>query len=89
MGNRVLPETSTEHGQFHQIGCGHRFERMPGFAPGAKAPRDDEGAKSLLSQQQRHPGAGRFPRSSTVDEDIFLTRQSFQLLGETVGLEPD
>jgi hypothetical protein len=49
-GNRVVPETSTEHGQFHQIGFRHRFERMPGFAPGAKAPRDYERAKSLLSQ---------------------------------------
>ena len=50
MANWVLPEISTEQGQFHQIGFRHRFEGMPGFAPGAKAPRDDEGAKSLLSQ---------------------------------------
>jgi hypothetical protein len=50
---------------------------------------EDERVESLFSQLQRHPGAGRFACSSTVQINVLVLGQNFEFLGEIVGFDAD
>ncbi len=73
--------------QLHQVVVGHRLKRFSGFPPGRKSADDDKRVEAFFPQLQRHPGAGRFALSSTVQIDIFAGRKVFQFLGKIVGFE--
>src|SRR5580704_15221721 len=77
--------------QLHQIVLRHGFQWFAGLAPGSQAADDHERVESFFPQQVRHPGAGRFARSSTVKINVlslgrFLISSS-RLLG-SMRIEP-
>lgn len=82
-----LYRTSAEGRQLDQIVFWHRFQMAPGFTPGAQASGNDERVESSISQHVRHPGAGRFPRSSAVEINLFVLGQALDLLIEIVRLD--
>jgi len=66
--------------QLHQIIMRHWLERVPGFPP-CREPADyDKRVKSSFPQQVRHPGAGRFAHSSTVEINVLIFGQLFNIL---------
>ena len=65
---------------------GDSFERMPGFAPGGKAAGDYKHLESEFLQLVRHPGAGCFSLSCTVEINLVLLGQFFDFFNEIVGL---
>jgi hypothetical protein len=73
----------------HQIIVRHRFGRLTRLPPRRQPAHDHERIESLFPQQMRHPGAGRFPRSSAVQINIFVFGQLFQFFRQMVGLETD
>ena len=75
--------------QFHQIILGDGFERLPGLAPGGEPADDHERVEPFFPQQMRHPGAGRFACSSTVEVNVFIFRKSLDLFFEIVGFDAD
>jgi len=75
--------------QFHQVVVGDDFNRLSGFSPGRETALNDKSIETLLSQLQRHPGAGRFARSSAIEIDVFFRSQGFQFLGKVVGFQPN
>src|ERR1700722_1357802 len=90
--HNVTPATSgppplTKRRQFHQIILRHRLERFPGPAPGRESADDHERVESFCPQHVRHPGAGRFACSSTVETDVLVLRQVFDLFLKSIGLD--
>src|SRR5260370_35618000 len=67
----------------------HGLERLARFAPGGETADDYERIESLFPQLVRHPGAGRFARSSTVEKNVVVPRQDLQLFRQVVGLQAD
>jgi hypothetical protein len=78
-----------ESWQLYQIVVRYGFDGLPGFAPGGKTPGDDERVEPFFPQQQRHPGAGPFARSSTVQINVLIFGIGFEFLFQVVGLQPD
>jgi hypothetical protein len=58
---------------------------MTCFPPRGQSSDDDERVESIFPQLQRHPGAGRFACSSTVDVNILIFWEGFDLLSKVVG----
>jgi hypothetical protein len=65
------------------------LERLTGLLPRGYAAHDHKRVESFFSQLQRHPGAGRFARSSTVEIDVPVFGKSLELLGKIVGFNAD
>jgi hypothetical protein len=80
---------SREHREFDQIVVRHGFERMSRLTPSLQTAGDDERLESLFLQEMRHPGAGRFARSSTVEINLLILGQVLDLFQQVVGFEPD
>src|ERR1700685_3010319 len=59
------------------------------FFPRHYAAHEDERVESLFSQLQRHPGAGRFARSSAVEVDVLVLRENLEFFGKIVGFNED
>src|SRR5258708_20852948 len=78
-----------ESREFDQVGCGDLLYRVASFAPGGQTSSDDEGAEAVLSEYQRHTGAGSFALSSAIDVDVFVLGESFQFFGELVRFHSD
>lgn len=72
--------------QLHQIILGDRLQGFSRFAPGSQTADDHECVESFFPQQMRHPGAGRFARSSTVEINILVLGQVLDLFLQIVGL---
>ena len=68
---------------------GNWFQGLSGGPPGMQAAIDHERVESMFSQQVRHPGAGRFARSSTVEINLFVPGQMLYFFGQIVGFNPD
>src|SRR5208282_6876667 len=79
----------TEGGQFHQVVFGYYFHWLASLAPGGQTTDDDERVEAFFPQQVRHPGAGRFARSSTVQIDILVAGKIFDFFLKIVGLDAD
>ena len=60
-----------------------------GLAPCRESADDHKHAESLVHQYLRHPGAGRFARSSTVQINILVLGQVFDLFLKIVRLDAD
>lgn len=65
----------------------HRFNGVPGFAPGAQSTDNDECLESMFLKQVRHPGARGFALSSTVQINLPVGREFLDLFLQIVGLE--
>ncbi len=72
--------------QLHQIVFRHGLEWLPGLAPGGEPADDHECVEPFLSQQMRHPGAGRLARSSTVEINVFVLGKVLDFFLQIVGL---
>ncbi len=79
----------TKRRQLHQIVLRNRLHRLPGLAPGSQSADNHERAESLFPQHVRHPGAGRFARSSAVQINIFVLGKVLEFLLKIVGLDAD
>jgi hypothetical protein len=75
--------------QLHQIVLRHGFQWFAGLAPGSQAADDHERVESFFPQQVRHPGAGRFARSSTVKINVLVLGEVLDLFLKIVGLDAD
>src|SRR5271165_5640823 len=71
--------------QLYQVVVGHWLQRLTSLLPRRHAAYDDERVESLFSQLQRHPGAGRFARSSAVEIYILFFGKKFEFFGKVVG----
>src|ERR1035438_6394760 len=80
---------SIKRRQLHQIVLRNRLDRLAGLAPGSQSADNHERVESFFPQQVRHPGAGRFARSSTVKIDIFVLGKALDLFVEIIGFDPD
>ena len=60
---------------------------MTGFFPRRDSTYDDERVESLISQLQRHPGAGRFAGSSAVKINVLIFGDGLELFREIIGLD--
>jgi hypothetical protein len=79
----------TERWQFHQIVLGNSLHGLAGLAPGGQPTDDHERVEAFFPQQVRHPGAGRFARSSTVQINVLVFRKVLDFLIEIIWLDPD
>ena len=61
-----------ERRQLYEVTRGYRLERLACLLPGSHPAHDNERVESLFPELQRHPGAGRFACSSTVDINVFI-----------------
>src|SRR5437868_2024895 len=75
--------------KFHQIVLRHRLQRLSHLPPGRQPSDDHERVESFFPQQMRHPGAGRFARSSTVQINVLILGKILDLLFKIVWLNPD
>jgi len=75
--------------QLYEVTRGHRLQRLPCFLPRRYPPNDDERIEALFSQLQRHPGAGGFAGSSTVEVDVLVFGNGLEFLGKIVGFDAD
>src|SRR5712671_4057148 len=82
-------QSSRERWQLHKVIQGNRLRRLSGFAPGSQSADDHERVEAFFPQQVRHPGAGRFARSSTVQIYIFVLGQALDLFLKIVGFDSD
>jgi hypothetical protein len=73
----------------HQIIMGDRLYRLPGLAPRPKPADYHERIEPLLPQHVRHPGAGRFARSSAVHVNVFVAKQRFHFFRKIIGINAD
>jgi hypothetical protein len=80
---------STKGRKMHEVVLRHRFDRVPGFAPGCQATDDHEGVETLFSEEVRHTGARGFALSSAVEVDVFVFRKPSNFDREIVGLNPN
>jgi hypothetical protein len=60
-----------------------------GFAPRRQTANDYERVESLVHQQVRHPGARSFACSSTVEVNVLVFGQVFDLFLKIVRFDPD
>ena len=74
-------------GQLHQVVLRNRFDRFPGLAPGGQSTDNYERVESFFPQQMRHPGAGRFARSSTVKINVLVLGKVLDFLLQVVRLD--
>ncbi len=84
----VANQGLTKGRQLHQVIFGHRLQRLSCFTPGGQSADDHERVESFFPQQMRHPGAGRFARSSTVQVNVLVPGQVFDFLLKIVGFNP-
>ncbi len=82
-------ERLTERGQLYQIVLGNRLSRFPGLAPRGQSTDDHERVESFFPQQMRHPGAGRFARSSTVEINVFVFWKILDFFLQIIGFDAD
>jgi hypothetical protein len=75
--------------QLYQIILGNPFHRLSSLAPRSQSADNHERVESFFPQQMRHPGAGRFARSSTVEIYVLVLGKVLDLLLKIVGLDPD
>jgi hypothetical protein len=75
--------------QLYQVVFGDGLQGFAGFAPGGQAADDHERVESFFPQQMRHPGAGRFARSSTVEINVLVLRQVLHFFLKIIGLDAD
>src|SRR5580693_9293836 len=75
--------------KFHQIVLRDRFQRFAGLAPGSESADNHERVESFFPQQMRHPGAGRFARSSTVKVNVLVFGKVLDLFLKIVGFDAD
>jgi hypothetical protein len=73
--------------QLHQVILGHRLQGFSRFAPGSQTAYDHECVESFFPQQVRHPGAGRFARSSAVEVNVLILGQVLDLFLQIVGFD--
>jgi hypothetical protein len=78
-----------KRGQFQQVVTGHRFQRLPGFAPRRKATLDYKSPEACFPEHQRHPGAGRFACSSAIEKNVLVVCQLGKFHRQMVGFDPD
>ena len=78
-----------ESWQLDQVVVGNSLHRVSGLAPGAQAAGDDEDFESELLQLARHPGAGGFAQSSTVEINLSLLGQVLDFFNQVVGFNAD
>ncbi len=76
-----------ERWQLHEVILGDRFHRFSGLAPGSQSADDHERVETFFAQYVRHPGAGRFARSSAVEVNIFIFGEGLDFLLKVVGLD--
>src|SRR5580692_12595037 len=79
----------SEGWQFYEVALGYRLERLAGFLPCCHAADKHERVESLFSQLQRHPGAGRFACSSTVEVNVLVLGQSLEFRRKIIGFNAD
>jgi hypothetical protein len=79
----------TKRRQLHQVILRNRLNRLPSLAPGRKSADNDERVESFFPQQVRHPGAGRFARSSAVQINVLVPGKVLDLFLKIVGLYAD
>jgi hypothetical protein len=65
------------------------FDLLARFAPRAQSSDDYERFESLFPQHVRHPGAGCFACSSTVDIDVFVLGEQLHFFKQVVGFQPN
>ena len=66
------------------------FQGIAEFPPGVQSTLQRADAlDAFISEQQRHPGAGRFVWSSTVQNDFTIVRKLFVLLLEFAGVHAE
>jgi hypothetical protein len=70
-----------ERWQLHEVSRGYWLQGLTRLLPGRHPSYEDERIESLFSQLQRHPGAGRFACSSTVNVYVFILGKSIEFLG--------
>ena len=75
--------------QLYQIIFRHRLQMSAGFAPCGETANDDKRVEAFFLQQMRHPGAGRFACSSTVEVNVLIFGEIFDLLVQIVGFDAD
>ena len=75
--------------QLYQIVLRNRLHRFAGFAPGSQSADNHERVESFFPQQVRHPGAGRFARSSAVEINVLVLGKVLDLFLKIVGLDAD
>ena len=78
-----------ERWQLYQVIVGHWLQRLTSLLPGRDPAHEDEGIESLFSQLQRHPGAGRFASSSTVEIYILVFGKNLKFLDKVVRFNAD
>ena len=71
----------------HKISRGHRLHGVAGLTPRGQASNDHERVESLFPQQVRHTGAGGFALSSTVEIDVFVLGERFDLIRKVIRLD--
>ncbi len=86
-GQRLTVAGLTKRRQLHQIILRNGFQWLSGLAPCGQPSNDHERAESFFPQYMRHPGAGCFARSSTVEINILVFRKIFELFLEIVGFD--
>ena len=79
----------SKRGQLHKIIAGYGFSGMTSFSPSRESAHQHKGIESFFPQQVRHPGAGRFAHSSTVNVDIFIFGKVLDFFGQIVRFEAD
>src|ERR1035438_6937915 len=80
---------SIKRRQLYQIVLRNRLDRLAGLAPGSQSADNHERVESFFPQQVRHPGAGRFARSSTVKINVLVLGKVLDLFLKIVGLDAD
>ena len=76
----IVARLLCEGRQLYQVAWRYRFQRLAGLLPGGHASHDHKRVESFFPQLQRHPGAGRFARSSTVDINVSLLGERLEFL---------
>ncbi len=80
---------SRKRRQLYQIIPGYGLRRISSFAPGRQSADNYERVESVFPQHMRHPGAGRFALSSTVDINVFVLGQGLEFFGQIIWFQAD
>ncbi len=76
----------TECGQLDQVVFRDYFHRLASLTPSRQSADDYERVEAFFPQQVRHPGAGRFARSSAIQINIFVAGKVLDFFLKIVGL---
>ena len=91
----VVPDTANDQRptaslrkrrQLDQVVSWHGLQGLSGLAPRRQSAHDHEGVEPMLPQEMRHPGAGRFARSSAIQKNQLVLGQVLDFVRQIVGL---